>query len=178
MWIHCYLVMAWAEEPEGVAALDREKSEELVNEAMVDCPGTKEGSGESEVGAIIDSFKPRTRPWSLGVATTSDAISEVDMWYSIGVVNGGMGMVIAEEVSGVNDDVKDGGGMERLKVGESHRLGLSEMKGETQMPIDRSNGVVTFISTSPFLLDVMAMDEGDGEVVREEVFMLSPMLSP
>eukprot|EP01018_Ginkgo_biloba_P030042 Gb_09775 [translate_table: standard] len=94
---------------------------------------------EEPEGAIIDSFKPKTRPRSLRVGVTFDAVSKVDMQYSIGVVNGGMGKVIEEELSGVNDDVKDGGRMGKLKAGD------------------------------PSLPDVMAMDEGDGASYEEGV---------
>eukprot|EP01018_Ginkgo_biloba_P031374 Gb_35478 [translate_table: standard] len=146
----------------------------MVNEAKVDCLGIEEGSGEFEVGAIIDSFKPGMKPRSLRVEVAYDTISEMDMQYSIRVVNGRMGMLIAEEVLGVNSDVKDGGGMGRLKLEESHRIGLSEMRGNTWMSIDRSNGVVIFISTNPLFPDVMEVDEGDGKVAWEEVYVPSP----
>lgn len=111
------------------------------------------------------------------MVTTFDAISEVDMCYLIRVLNGGMRKVIAKEVLGINGDVKEWDKMGILKLGESHRLGLSGMRGETQMPTDRLNGVVTFISTSPSLPIVMAVDKGDDEVTQEEVYMLSHVLS-
>eukprot|EP01018_Ginkgo_biloba_P017349 Gb_26493 [translate_table: standard] len=80
----------------------------------------------------------------------------------------GVGILIAEEVSDAHGDVKGKGGIGSSNARESHKLGLSEMRGETMMPIDRSNGGMTFIPNSPSLLETMAMDEGDGEVAQVE----------
>eukprot|EP01018_Ginkgo_biloba_P023055 Gb_29320 [translate_table: standard] len=73
----------------------------------------------------------------------------------------------------VNGDVKDGGKIRRLKVGESPKLGFKEMRGDTKMHVDRSNGGMVFILTRPSLLNTMVVDEGDGEVTLEEASMIS-----